>query len=190
MTTDLTGQRIAFLATHGVEQVELSQPWLAVRSAGGEPRLVSPADGEVQAFNHDVEKGDTFPVDVPLSQANAEDFDALVIPGGTTNPDTMRLEPAAMAFIAVFVDRQRPIASICHGPWMLVETGIVRGKTLTSWPSLATDIRNAGGNWVDAEVKVCGAEDWPLVTSRKPDDLPAFNHELVRVFSSDGASGT
>jgi len=162
--------------------VELTSPWQAIEEAGGSPQLVSPADATVQAFNQDVEKGATFPVDVRLSDASVEMYDALVLPGGTTNPDALRLDRAAVEFVGAFVAAGKPVAAICHGPWTLVEADVVRGKTLTSWPSVATDIRNAGGTWRDDEVFVCDANGWQLVTSRGPDDLEAFNRELVRTF--------
>lgn len=182
--TELNGQRIAFLLTDGVEQVELTQPWQAVQDAGGTPVLVSPAPEAVQAFNQDVEKADTFPVDVALGDANEADYAALVLPGGTTNPDKLRTMADAIRFVTAFQESGKPVAAICHGPWSLVEAGLVRGKQLTSWPSLKTDIRNAGGDWQDAEVVVCRRNGWTLVTSRKPDDLPAFSGELLSAFAA------
>lgn len=176
----LDNKRIAFLtANSGVEQVELTTPWQAVLDAGGTPVLVAPEQGAVQAFNNDVDKADTFAVDVTAADSVAEDFDALVLPGGTTNPDTLRTIDAAVAFVRGFVAAGKPIAAICHGPWTLVEADAVRGKTLTSWPSLRTDIRNAGGRWVDEEVHTCTGNGWTLITSRKPDDLAAFSSTLV-----------
>ncbi|MCX7522072.1 type 1 glutamine amidotransferase [Microbacterium sp. STN6] len=184
MSNELSGKKIAFLtANSGVEQVELTQPWQAIADAGGEPALVAPESGQVQAFNHDVEKGDTFDVDVALDTASEGDYDALVLPGGTTNPDKLRITPAAVAFVRAFVDAKKPIGAICHGPWTLVEADAVRGKTLTSWPSLKTDITNAGGTWVDQEVFVCGADNRVLVTSRKPGDLGAFCPAIVEQFA-------
>lgn len=184
MTNELNGKRIAFLvANSGVEQVELTRPWQAVLDAGGSPVLIAPEAGEVQAFNHDVEKADTFTATMAVDEAQADDFDGLVLPGGTTNPDKLRTLPAAVAFVKAVVDAAIPVAAICHGPWSLVEADVVRGKTLTSWPSLQTDIRNAGGSWVDEEVYVSPDDGWTLVTSRKPDDLDAFNRALIEAFA-------
>jgi len=175
MAGKLEGKRIAFLvANEGVEQVELTEPWEAVKSEGGTPELISLESGKIQAFNH-LDKGDTFDVDREVSGAKAEDYDALVLPGGVANPDFLRADQDAVAFTKAFFEQAKPVAAICHGPWTLVEADVVRGRTLTSWPSLQTDIRNAGGNWVDEEVHV----DQGLVTSRKPDDLPAFCAKLV-----------
>ncbi|KNX38715.1 type 1 glutamine amidotransferase domain-containing protein [Luteipulveratus halotolerans] len=188
MTDDIQGQTIAFLtAGSGVEQVELTGPWQAVQDAGGTPRLIAPEPGSVQAFHHDVDKGDTFPVDATVDEVSEEDFDGLVLPGGTTNPDQLRLQPAAVALVKAFVEARKPVAAICHGPWTLVEADVLRGKTLTSWPSLRTDIVNAGGEWTDQEVFVCPCEGWVLVTSRNPDDLPAFNAQIVRTFTDPSA---
>jgi protease I len=174
----LQGKRIAFLATDMVEQVELTEPWKAVTDEGATTELVSLEEGEIQAFNH-YDKADTFAVDRTVEEARADDYDALVVPGGVGNPDTMRTDENAVAFVRQFFEQGKPVGVICHGPWMLVESGIVRGRTVTSWPSLRTDIRNAGGNWVDQEVVV----DQGLVTSRKPDDLPAFNAKIVEEFA-------
>src|SRR4051812_34508683 len=175
MAGKLEGKRIAFLvANEGVEQVELTEPWEAVKSEGGTPELISLESGKIQAFNH-LDKGDTFDVDREVSGAKAEDYDALVLPGGVANPDFLRADQDAVAFTKAFFEQAKPVAAICHGPWTLVEADVVRGRTLTSWPSLQTDIRNAGGNWVDEEVHV----DQGLVTSRNPDDLPAFCAKLV-----------
>jgi protease I len=171
--------KIAFLATDMVEQVELTEPWKAVEEQGWTPDLVSIRAGKIQGFDH-YDKADTFAVDTTVEEASPDDYDALVLPGGVGNPDTLRLDENAVAFVRGFVDRGKPVAAICHAPWTLVEAGVVRGKTLTSWPSLQTDIRNAGGTWVDEEV----VRDGPLVTSRKPDDLPAFCRELVTLFKS------
>jgi protease I len=170
----LEGKRIAFLATDMVEQVELTEPWKAVEEAGGKPELVSIKTGEIQGFNH-FDKADTFPVDRTVEEASADDYDGLVLPGGVGNPDQLRGDENAVAFARAFFDQGKPVGVICHGPWTLVEAGVVRGRTLTSWPTLQTDIRNAGGNWVDQEVVV----DNGLVSSRKPDDIPAFNAKLV-----------
>jgi deglycase len=173
----LQGKRVAFLATDMVEQVELTEPWKAVKDAGGTPELVSLKEGEIQGFNH-YDKADTFKVDRTVEEARAEDYDALVIPGGVGNPDTMRTDENAVQLVRDFFEQGKPVGVICHGPWMLVEAGVVRGRKVTSWPSLQTDIRNAGGDWVDQEVVV----DAGLVTSRKPDDLPAFNEKIVEEF--------
>ena len=166
----LDGKKVAFLvANEGVEQVELERPWEALRDAGAETELIALDSGEVQAFNH-LDKGDTFPVDRTVADADPDDYDGLVLPGGVANPDFLRTDEDAVAFTRVFFEAGKPVAAICHGPWTLVEAGVVEGRTLTSWPSLQTDIRNAGGNWVDEEVHVDGG----LVTSRNPDDLDAF----------------
>ena len=176
-TTDRTDstRTVAFLvAPEGIEQVELTGPWEAVTEAGARPVLLSTEDGEVQAFNH-LDKGDTFPVDVLVADADVADYDALVLPGGVANPDNLRTDDDAVSFVRDFVASGKPVASICHAPWTLVEADAVRGRTLTSWPSLQTDLRNAGATWQDEEVVV----DGNLITSRKPDDLPAFNRELL-----------
>jgi len=171
----LNGKKVAFLvANEGAEQVELERPWEAVRDAGAEPELIAPEGGEVQAFEH-LDKADTFPVDRAVAEADPNDYDALVLPGGVANPDILRTSDDAVEFTRAFFEAGKPVAAICHGPWTLVEAGVVEGRTLTSWPSLETDIRNAGGNWVDEEVHV----DAGLVTSRKPDDLDAFCDKVV-----------
>ncbi|MFC9473268.1 type 1 glutamine amidotransferase domain-containing protein [Nocardia sp. NPDC055002] len=175
----LTGKRVAILATDGVEQVELVQPRAAVEDAGATTALLSLANGAIQAMNHDVEKGDTFPVDRRVAEAAVDDFDALLLPGGTTNPDKLRQDPAAVAFVKEFAATGKPIGVICHGPWILVEADAVRGRTLTSYPSVRTDIRNAGGTVVDQEVVV----DNGLVSSRNPADLPAFCAKIVEEFA-------
>src|SRR3954454_6440526 len=177
MADELKGKKVAFLATEGVEQVELTEPWKAVEQAGGTPQLVSIEDGEVQAFNH-LDKGDTFKVDKPAKDADASDYDGLVLPGGVANPDFLRMDEDAVAFVRAFFEQAKPVAVICHGPWTLVEAGVLKGRTITSWPSLRTDITNAGGRWVDEEVVV----DQGLVSSRNPDDLPAFCAKLVEEF--------
>jgi protease I len=173
----LEGKRVAFLATDMVEQVELTEPWKAVRDEGAKVELISLGEGMIQAFNH-YDKGDEFAVDRTVEEASVSDYDALVIPGGVGNPDTMRGDENAVAFVRDFFGQGKPVGVICHGPWMLVEAGVVRGRKVTSWPTLQTDIRNAGGEWVDEEVVV----DNGLVTSRKPDDLPAFTKKIVEEF--------
>jgi protease I len=179
MAGKLQGKRVAFLvAAEGVEQVELTEPWKAVQEAGGTPELISTEEGEVQAFNH-LDKADTFTVDHPVGDVDASDYDGLVLPGGVANPDNLRTHPDAVAFARAFFEQGKPVAVICHGPWTLVEAGVLHGRTITSWPSVQTDIRNAGGNWVDEEVVV----DEGLVSSRKPDDLPAFCSKLVEEIS-------
>jgi protease I len=184
MSDELTGKRIAFLvANSGVEQVELTTPWQALRDAGAETVLIAPEKDTVQAFNNDVEKGDTFDPDLAVADADSADYDALVLPGGTTNPDKLRMDVTAVSFVKDFADAGKPVAAICHGPWTLVEAGVLEGKTLTSWPSLHTDIVNAGGMWQDVESFTCTANDWTLVTSRNPDDLPAFTQAAVEAFA-------
>jgi protease I len=171
----LAGRRVAFLvAPEGIEQVELTEPWKAVQEAGGQPELVSTESGSVQAFNH-LDKGDTFKVDKVVGDVSAGDYDGLVLPGGVANPDYLRTEPEAVSFVGDFFAQGKPVAAICHAPWTLIEADVVRGRRLTSWPSLQTDLRNAGAEWVDEEVVV----DDGLVTSRNPDDLPAFCAKLV-----------
>jgi protease I len=174
----LQGKKIAFLATDGVEQVELTEPWNAVKAEGAEPVLVSIHDGDIQAFEHDVEEADMFHVDQVVADASPDDFDGLVLPGGTTNPDKLRQDDDAVDFVRGFAQQGKPIGAICHGPWMLVEAGVAEGHQLTSFPSLHTDIENAGGDWIDREVVV----DDGLVTSRSPDDLPAFCGKLIEEF--------
>ena len=175
----LNGLKVAILVTDGFEQVEMTEPRKALDQAGAETRLVSPKDGQVKAWKF-TEWGDEFPVDVPLAQARANDFDALLLPGGVINPDKLRTLPEAVAFAKAFFDAGKPVASICHGPWTIIEAGAARGRRLTSWPSLKSDLRNAGAEWVDQEVVV----DQGLVTSRKPDDIPAFNLEVIKLFAS------
>jgi protease I len=174
MESPLRGRRIAILATNGVEEVEMTEPWQTARRAGATVELLAPQGGEIQAWHHD-EKGATFPVDRPLAEADPAEYDAVIIPGGTKSPDRLRLVPAAVEFVRQAFRAGKPIAAICHGPWLLVEADVVRGLTLTSWPSLRTDITNAGGRWVDREVVV----DQGIVTSRRPEDLPAFCQALV-----------
>jgi protease I len=170
----LKDKRVAILAPDGVEQVELTEPWKAVESEGGTPELISLESGEIQGFNH-LDKGDTFAVDRTVADAKHDDYDGLVLPGGVANPDFLRGNEDAVRFARSFFEAGKPVAVICHGPWTLVEADVVRDRTITSWPTLRTDIRNAGGNWVDEEVVV----DSGLVSSRKPDDLPAFCDKLV-----------
>ena len=181
--TSLSGKTIAFLvAPEGIEQVELTEPWKAVQDAGGTPRLVSTAAGRVQAYNH-LDKGDTFPVEVVVADADVASYDGLVLPGGVANPDVLRTRPEAVAFAKSFVTAGKPVAAICHAAWTLVEADVVRGRRMTSWPSLQTDLRNAGAQWVDEEVVVDLTGPSPLVTSRNPDDLPAFTGKLIEVFA-------
>lgn len=175
----LDGKTVAFLvAPEGVEQVELTEPWEAVEKAGGSPRLLSTEAGKVQAFNHR-DRADTFEVDGVVADADPSEYDALVLPGGVVSPDALRMDEDAIAFVRKFVSEDKPVAAICHGPWALVEADVVRGRTVTSWPSLRTDLRNAGADWVDREV----VRDGNLITSRKPDDLQAFNEEIVNLLS-------
>ena len=177
--TDLNGRTVAFLvAPEGIEQVELTEPWQAVEKAGGRPQLLSTKGGEVQAYEH-LDKADRFPVDTVVGDADPASYDALVLPGGVANPDALRLDDGAVAFVKAFVESDRPVAAICHAPWTLVEADVVRGRRMTSWASLQTDLRNAGADWVDEEVVV----DGNLVTSRKPDDLPAFNEALLSLLA-------
>jgi protease I len=182
---DLNGKKIAFLATDMVEQVELTEPWKTVEQAGGKPELVSLEPGEIQGFNH-YDKADKFAVDRTLGEVSVDDYDALVIPGGVGNPDTMRADEDAVRFVREFFESGKPMAAICHAPWMLVEADVVRGRTLTSFWSIKTDVKNAGGNWVDEEVVV----DGNVVTSRNPDDLPAFNRELLELFAKTPVGAT
>ncbi|MDQ1595557.1 MAG: protease [Arthrobacter pascens] len=181
---NIAGKKVAFLLTHGVEQVELTSPWNAVKEAGGEPTLVAPSSGKIQGFNG-VEKGDTFDVDLTLAEANASDFHALVIPGGVVNADHLRVNKDAQAFARSFFEQHKPVAAICHGPWLLIDAGVVKGRNLTSYHTLATDLRNAGANWTDEEVVV----DQGFVTSRKPDDLPAFNDKVLEEIAEGEHAG-
>jgi protease I len=179
MSDRLQGKKIAFLtANEGVEQVELVEPLKAVREAGAEAELLAPEGGEVQAFNH-LDKGDTFDVDRAVGEADAAEYDGLVLPGGVANPDQLRTKPEALEFVRGFFAAGKPVGAICHAPWTLIDAGVAKGRTLTSWPSLETDLRNAGANWVDEEVHV----DQGLVSSRKPDDLEAFNAKIVEEFA-------
>jgi protease I len=180
MANDLQGQTIAFLvADEGVEEVEMTEPWKAVEQAGGKPELISPEGGSVQAFKH-LDKSKTYDADHSLDDADPSSYDGLVLPGGVASPDMLRTDPRAVEFVKAFFTDERPVAAICHGPWTLVEAGVVEGRTITSWPSLQTDIRNAGGTWVDETVHVDGA----LVSSRKPDDLPAFTEKMLEQFAA------
>lgn len=174
----LNGRKVAVLATDGFEQVELTKPVEALRQAGAQVEVIAPHGGQIQGYNHH-DKGDTVPVDRELAQANAQEYDAIVLPGGVINPDQLRLEPKAIDFVRSFVSANKPIAAICHGPWTLINAQGVQGKTMTSWPSLETDLKNAGAQWVDQEVVV----DKGLVTSRKPDDLPAFCAKMIEEFA-------
>ncbi len=184
MADELKGKKIAFLAAEGVEQVELTEPWKAVAQAGADPELISLEAGELQAFNH-LDKGDTFDVDKTVADASASDYDGLVLPGGVANPDFLRGDPDAVAFVRAFFEQAKPVGVICHGPWTLVEADVVRGRTLTSWPTLKTDLENAGARWVDEEVHV----DEGLTSSRNPDDLPAFCAKIVEEFAEGKHSG-
>jgi len=179
----LNGRKVAILVADGFEQVEMTEPRKALQDAGAETRIVSPAQGQVQGWNH-YDKADKFTVDVKLDQAEADQFDALLLPGGVANPDQLRIMPRAVEFVRSFVAAGKPIAVICHGPWTLVEAGVVKGRKMTSWPSLKTDLANAGAQWVDQEVVV----DDGVVSSRKPADLPAFNRRMVEEFAR-GAHG-
>ena len=177
--SSLTGRRIAFLvAAEGVEQVELTEPWDAVLSAGGEPVLVSPESGKVQAFHH-LDKADTFPVDQTVADADPELFAGLVLPGGVANPDALRMDEDAVELVKAFFEADKPVAAICHAPWTLIEADVVRGRKITSWPSLKTDLINAGAEWVDEEV----VTDNGLVSSRNPGDIPAFNRKMIEEFA-------
>ncbi|CAG7570741.1 protease I [Barrientosiimonas humi] len=175
-------KKIAFLtATEGIERVELTDPWDAVSKAGHEPSLLSTEEGQVQTFDH-LDKADKKDVDTVVGDASIDDYDALVLPGGVANPDALRTDPAAVAFVREFLLSGKPVAAICHAPWTLIEADVVQGKQLTSWPSLETDLRNAGASWVDQEVVI----DGNLITSRNPDDLPAFNEALLDAVGSNG----
>lgn len=192
MTGRLSGTKVAIVVENGFEQVELTEPRKALEEAGAGTDLVSPVKGKVRGWQHD-KWGDEFDVDVPLNQANVDDYDALLLPGGVMNPDKLRLDPRAIEFIRQFVEQGKPIAAICHGPWTLINAGAVRSRRMTSWPSLEADLRNAGANWVDQQVVV----DNGLVTSRKPDDIPAFNGKMIEEFAESvhasrepAASGT
>jgi protease I len=178
MAEELRGQRVAILVADGFEQVEMTEPRQALKDAGAKTQIVSPNKTQVQGWNH-FDKADSFPVDVALERANPNDYDALLLPGGVANPDQLRIIPEAVNFVRSFVDSGKPIASICHGPWTLIEAEAVKGRTMTSWPSLRTDLRNAGARWVDEKVVV----DNGIVTSRKPEDIPAFNQKMIEEFA-------
>jgi protease I len=178
MANELKGKRVAIVATDMVEQVELLEPRKALDEAGATTEVISIEPGTIQGFNH-YDKGDEIPVDRTIEEASAGEYDALLLPGGVGNPDTLRMDENVVSFVRDFFEQGKPVAAICHGPWTLVEAGVVRGRKLTSWPSVQTDIRNAGGNWVDEEVVV----DQGLVTSRKPDDIPAFNAKMIEEFA-------
>ena len=177
MAGKLDGKKVAILVADGFEQVEMTEPRKALQNAGAETRIVSPKSGQIQGMNH-ADKGDKFDVDLELDEARPEDFDALMIPGGLMNPDQLRSTPTALEFTRHFFREGKPVAAICHGPWVLIDAGVVRGRTLTSWPAIKTDVKNAGGKWVNEEVVV----DNGLVTSRKPDDIPAFNAKMIEEF--------
>lgn len=177
MQGNLQGKKVAILVCDGFEQVELEEPRQALDEAGAQTQIVSPAQGKVKGWQHD-KWGDELPVDQPLDSADPGNYDALLLPGGVMNPDKLRMNPRAVQFARAFFDAHKPVAAICHGPWLLAEAGVARGRTVTSWPSIQTDLKNAGANWVDKEVVV----DNGLVTSRKPDDIPAFNRKMVEEF--------
>ena len=178
MSSELQGRRVAVLATDGVEQVELTEPSDALRQAGADVELISLQSGEIQGFNH-LDRADTFSVDHAVKSVKAGDYDALLLPGGVANPDRLRLDPNAVDFVRGFFEQGKPVAAICHAPWMLIEAGVARGRTVTSFPSLRTDLVNAGATWVDEKVHA----DEGLVTSRKPDDIPAFNEKMIEEFA-------
>jgi protease I len=179
---ELKGVRVAILVDNGFEQVEMTEPRKALEQAGAETRVVSPQSGEVRSWKSK-EWGDSYPVQEPLDRAQPNQFDALLLPGGVMNPDHLRTNPKAVAFVKAFFDAGKPVAAICHGPWTIIETGAARGRKLTSWPSLKTDLRNAGAEWTDSEVVV----DRNLISSRKPDDIPAFNREILKLFGQGKA---
>ena len=183
-TQQLNGKRVAILVTDGFEEVELTKPREALDQAGAKTQIVSPKDGKVKGWRL-TEWGDEVPVDVPLAQAKADQFDALLLPGGVINPDKLRMQPEAVAFVKAFFDAGKPVAAICHGSWTIIEAGVARGRKIASWPSLKTDIRNAGAEWVDQEV----VRDGNLVSSRKPDDIPAFNQAIIELFSQSREQG-
>jgi protease I len=181
MEKKLNGKRVAILAADGFEQVELTGPKQALEKAGAQALIVSPVEGQIEGWHH-YDAGDKFDVDVPLAEADAQNFDALLLPGGVANPDQLRMIPEAVEFVKAFFDAGKPVAAICHGPWTLIEAGAVEGRKITSWPSIKTDLVNAGAEWVDSQVVV----DNGLVTSRKPDDIPAFNEKMIEEFAKGG----
>jgi protease I len=183
MANELKGLKVAILVEDGFEQVEMVEPRRALDDAGAQTQIISPQEDYVQAWKF-TDWGDEFEVDIPLDEASAEDFDALLLPGGVMNPDSLRMQPKAVAFAKAFFDDDKPVAVICHGPWTVIETGAARGRRIASWPSLKTDLRDAGAEWVDQEV----VTDGNLVSSRKPDDIPAFNRGMIDLFSHAGAS--
>lgn len=178
MAGKLEGKKVAIVVTDGFEQVELTEPKKALEREGATTEIVSPKEGKVQGFHHD-KKGDAFDVDAPVAVAKVDEYDALLLPGGVHNPDALRMNPEVVGFVKAFFDAGKPVAAICHGPWTLIEAGVVEGRKMTSWPSLKTDLTNAGAEWVDAQV----VTDEGLVTSRKPDDIPAFNKKIVEEFA-------
>ncbi|HEY2799441.1 MAG TPA: type 1 glutamine amidotransferase domain-containing protein [Chthoniobacterales bacterium] len=184
MANELDGKKVAILVADGFEQVEMTKPREALKEAGADAKIVSTKSGKIQGMNH-ADKGDTFDVDLTLDDASPDDFDALMIPGGLMNPDELRSTPEATDFTRAFFDAGKPVAAICHGPWVLIDAGVVSGRTLTSWPAIKTDVKNAGGTWVDEEVVV----DNGLVTSRKPDDIPAFNEKMIEEFAEGKHAG-
>lgn len=181
---DVKGKKVAILVADGFEQVEMVKPRQALDEAGAKTSIVSPSDGQVKGWNH-TEWGDTFPVDVPLSQAKPEDFDALQLPGGVMNPDKLRMNPKAVQFVKAFLDAGKPVAVICHGPWTIIEAGHAKGRRIASWPSLKTDLKNAGAEWVDESA----VTDGNVVSSRNPDDIPAFNKAMIELFSKATGKG-
>jgi len=184
MSTQLKEKKVAILAADGFEQAELEEPMKALKDAGATVSIVSPKSGQIQGMNH-ADKGDKFDVDLGLDDAKSDDFDAVLVPGGLMNPDELRSTPKAVSFVRSFAEAGKPIAAICHGPWVLIEAGLVKGRKLTSWPAIQSDIKNAGGDWVDEEVVV----DNGLVTSRKPDDIPAFNAKMIEEFGEGRHEG-
>lgn len=184
MPQDLTGKRVAILVADGFEQIEMTEPREALDQAGAQTLLVSPADSQVKGWNH-TDWGDSFDVDQPLQQADAEDFDALLIPGGVMSPDRLRMQPKAVDFVRAFFEAGKPVAAICHAPWMLAEADVLHGRNVTSYPSIKTDLKNAGANWIDQE----SVTDQGLVTSRSPSDIPAFNRAMIEEFAEGQHAG-
>jgi protease I len=184
MANDLNGKKVAILVTDGFEQIELTKPRQALNDAGADTKIVSPKDGKVRGWNH-TEWGTELPVDVPLKRAIVRDFDALLLPGGVINPDKLRMIPEAVQFVKSFFQENKPVAAICHGSWSIIEAGEAKGRRIASWPSLKTDLRNAGAEWVDEEA----VTDGNIVSSRKPDDIPAFNRAMIELFSKGATLG-